>query len=220
MTTKTMKAALLGCGLLAGMMSTVTKAIESETAAQPTPRTSMHLRVYGTTLPPIGHVEFCKSHKSQCTATGVTTREVSMTNERWAELSRVNDYVNRTIEPVTDQDLYQVSELWTYPDTKGDCEDYVLLKKHYLTEMGWPTETLLITVVLDQQGAGHAVLTVRTDLGDFVLDNQIPAVLPWQDTPYHYIKRQSQEHPSVWVSLDPTASKPHSTTSGRLNSER
>ena len=33
------------------------------------------------------------------------------------------------IVPVTDQDLYQVAEFWTYPNGYGDCEDYALAKR-------------------------------------------------------------------------------------------
>ena len=217
--TSIMKAALLGCGLIAGAMTTA-KAVEWNTTTELAPRANMHLRVYGKTLPPVGYVQFCKSHKKQCAQRVGNTSTVEMTNERWAELTRINSYVNDKVEPVTDQDLYEVAEHWTYPEAQGDCEDYVLLKKYYLSELGWPPETLLITVVLDEQGAGHAVLTVKTDLGDFVLDNQNQDILPWQDTPYRYIKRQSQAHPSVWVSLDPKYSSKRSTTAGRLTTDR
>ncbi len=45
------------------------------------------------------------------------------------------------------------------------------------------------------------VLMVRTDRGDFILDNQEPKVLLWTETGYRFIKRQSQENPNRWVSL-------------------
>ena len=41
-----------------------------------------------------------------------------------------------------------------------------------LIQAGWPREALLITVVRDKKGEGHAVLTVKTDKGEFILDNQ------------------------------------------------
>jgi predicted transglutaminase-like cysteine proteinase len=59
-----------------------------------------------------------------------------------------------------------------------------------------------VTVVRDKDGDGHAVLTVRTDKGDYVLDNQIEKILLWSDTGYRFVKRQSQSNPNVWVSLD------------------
>ena len=70
-----------------------------------------------------------------------------------------------------------------------------------LIHAGWPREALLVTVVRDNRGEGHAVLTVITDEGDYILDNQKKDILIWSDTGYHFIKRQSQSNPNVWVSL-------------------
>jgi len=51
-----------------------------------------------------------------------------------------------------------------------------------LLEAGWPRQALLITVVRDKRGDGHAVLTVTTDRGDFILDNQKQLFrLDWSD---------------------------------------
>jgi predicted transglutaminase-like cysteine proteinase len=86
-------------------------------------------------------------------------------------------------------------------DGYGDCEDYVLLKRKMLMDAGWPREALLITVVRDKKGEGHAVLTVKSDKGEYVLDNQNESVLAWTETGYRFVKRQSQSDPNVWVSL-------------------
>jgi hypothetical protein len=103
---------------------------------------------------------------------------------------------------MTDLEQWGVVERWSYPDTgKGDCEDYVLLKRRMLIQAGWPREALLITVVRDKKGDGHAVLTVKTDKGEFILDNQEEKVLPWFDTGYRFVKRQSQSDPNLWVAL-------------------
>ena len=65
---------------------------------------------------------------------------------------------------MTDIEHWGVVERWNYPDDGyGDCEDYVLLKRRMLMQAGWPREALLITVVRDKKGDGHAVLTVKTD---------------------------------------------------------
>jgi predicted transglutaminase-like cysteine proteinase len=56
-------------------------------------------------------------------------------------------------------------------------------------------------VVRTEKGEGHAVLTVATDNGDYVLDNQNKNVLFWSKTRYQFIKRQSNVDPNVWVSL-------------------
>jgi len=102
-----------------------------------------------------------------------------------------------------------VVERWNYPDDGyGDCEDYVLLKRRMLMQAGWPRQALLITVVRDKRGDGHAVLTVKTDKGEFILDNQNADILLWSDTGYRFVKRQSQSDPNAWVALGGTRPAP------------
>ncbi|MGI9484000.1 MAG: transglutaminase-like cysteine peptidase [Hyphomicrobiales bacterium] len=168
-------------------------------AAKPS---STFAREFGTTLPPAGWVDFCKIHPEDCHVAQGKRVRVKLDGERWSELKHINGFVNREIEPFTDKELHDVEELWSYPENGGDCEDYVLLKRRYLMDLGWPREALLITVVLDDEEAGHAVLTVITDRGEFVLDNQQPEIKVWNNTSYTFLKRQSQEHPMQWVSLN------------------
>jgi predicted transglutaminase-like cysteine proteinase len=126
-----------------------------------------------------------------------------------AELAETNLGVNRSIEPVTDLELYGVSDYWTLPLTgKGDCEDYALLKRHMLIEAGWPSSALLMTVVRDEKGDGHAVLTARTSKGDLILDNKLDEILLWSKTSYQFVMRQSYLDPKSWVALDPAQSAP------------
>ena len=164
---------------------------------------SPFLRVYGMTLPPIGHVKFCEKHPEECIRKSLTTnKRFSMTPEKWRELKHMNKLVNKVIKPITDQKLYGQLEHWTYPSSyQGDCEDYVLLKRQKLIERGWPESSLLITVVLDENREGHAILTARTAQGDFMLDNKTDEVLAWNQVPYKFIKRQSYRDPKLWVSL-------------------
>ena len=110
--------------------------------------------------------------------------------------------MNEHIKSLTDLEHWGVVERWSYPDDGyGDCEDYVLLKRRMLIDAGWPREALLITVVRDGKGDGHAVLTVKTDRGEFILDNQNAAVVPWYESGYRFVKRQSQSDPNLWISL-------------------
>ena len=60
---------------------------------------------------------------------------------------------------------------------------------------------LLITVVRKPDGEGHAVLTVRTNKGDFVLDNLTDSVRQWDHTGYRFLKRQASDHTGHWVSI-------------------
>ena len=116
-----------------------------------------------------------------------------LTPKAWADMVKVNDWVNDNIKPMTDLEHWGVVERWNYPDDGyGDCEDYVLLKRRMLMQAGWPREALLITVVRDKKGDGHAVLTVKTNRGEFILDNQEAEILAWNKTGYRFVKRQSQ----------------------------
>ena len=118
-------------------------------------------------------------------------RDVVLSTAAWKDLQRVNLWVNSHVKPITDMDHWGVVERWNYPDDGyGDCEDYVLLKRKMLIDAGWPREALLITVVRDKKGEGHAVLTVKSDKGEFVLDNQNENVVAWTETGYRFVKRQ------------------------------
>jgi predicted transglutaminase-like cysteine proteinase len=154
------------------------------------------------TQPPPGWADFCAREPTECGGPATTPRDIALSWERWTDLVRVNNWVNETIKPLTDIEHWGVVERWSYPDDGyGDCEDYVLLKRRMLMRLGFPREALLVTVVRNQKNQGHAVLTVTTDKGDYVLDNQNKNVLLWSETGYRFIKRQSQANPNVWVSL-------------------
>ena len=161
------------------------------------------MRVFGSALPPFGFVEFCERMPSECLATGGNEARFEATPARLSELDEVNISVNRAIAPATDLELYGVAEYWTLPTDRGDCEDYALLKRHTLLAKGWPASALLLTVVRDERGDGHAVLTVRTAQGDFILDNKVANVRLWHQTSYRYIMRQSYVDPRLWMALTP-----------------
>jgi predicted transglutaminase-like cysteine proteinase len=171
------------------------------------------IKSFGDTLPPIGYVTFCQEHQGDCRPGPRFADRIQLTPAKFRQIEEVNTAVNTAIAPVTDLELYGKAEVWTYPTTKGDCEDYVLLKRRILIERGFPESTLLITVVRDENNEGHAVLTVRTDAGDFVLDNKRRDIVRWADTPYTFIKRQSEKNPLVWISLLPPETAPQTTVS-------
>ena len=192
----------VGAALLGLLMGTAVAGAtgNSTEAGQKEPRTD-YARIYGKALPPVGFVKFCARNPAECKATGAKALKLAMSPERWNLLYQVNTYVNGKIAPVSDQDLYGEPEFWAIPTDAGDCEDYLLLKKRYLEGLNFPAAALLITVVLDEKNEGHAVLTVTTDEGDFVLDNRRNEIRRWSDVDYIYLKRQSPRDPRSWVSL-------------------
>jgi predicted transglutaminase-like cysteine proteinase len=155
----------------------------------------------GVTNPPVGHYEFCKRMPQECRANPASSGPGVLTRDGWKKILEINYDANQAVTPMTDKEIFGVEEFWAYPDKVGDCEDYVLLKRKKLIDAGFSPSDLLITVVLQPNGDGHAVLTVRTDRGDFILDNMRNKVLLWSETEYTFLKRQSEKHAGRWVKL-------------------
>ena len=158
---------------------------------------------------PRGYRQFCQDYPQECLpVTQVSLADpvapVKLTPALILAVATTNTAVNSTIKPMSDWDLYGVEERWTYPlDDKGDCEDYALLKRRMLHERaGIALGNLLMTVVRKMNGEGHAVLTLRSDRGDFILDNLDWRVRPFGVVPYHFLKRQSSADPNVWDRIE------------------
>jgi len=179
--------------------ATLAAAVAAHAATDDAP---LYVEVSDVARAPIGWVEFCASNPGECATIPSAPLDVVLTAQAFQDLLSVNRYVNESVKPLTDLEHWGTIEKWSYPDDGyGDCEDYVLLKRRLLIQAGWPREALLITVVRDRNDEGHAVLTVKTDRGEFILDNQVEGILPWFETGYRFVKRQSQKNPNVWVSL-------------------
>ena len=152
------------------------------------------------TSQPVGHYEFCQRYQSECQPNPSAVIP-TLTEDLWSQLIEVNGSVNTVIIPRTDEEIFGVAERWAYPTKQGDCEDFALLKQYMLQRAGVPRSALLITVLRQRNGAGHAVLTVRTSEGDFVLDNLDERILPWNETDYLYLKRQSELDSGKWIGI-------------------
>ena len=160
-----------------------------------------------TTIP-IGWKLFCDAQPDECVASNAGTQSVKLDPYAWRQLVSINTLVNNGIEGVPDTEHYGLKQRgipnwWTYPDDgRGNCNDYSLLKRRLLIEAGWPKSALLLTVVLDHHGAGHLVLTVKTNAGDLILDNLNSEIVRWNETGYTFLKRQSPANPNVWLAID------------------
>ena len=191
------KTIILVCAVVVALIAFLPPAI----AAQIDMSSPAFAEITGPTSIPVGAAEFCKSHRDECVPNAAVVDAVELTEGLWTQLLQVNADVNGTVVPVTDEQLYQVAEYWTYPDGYGDCEDFALEKRRVLVADGWDPSTLLIAVVREANGNGHAVLMVRTDRGDLVLDNREGMIMVWTETPYQFVKRQSQANPGQWVDI-------------------
>ncbi|KQS87932.1 MULTISPECIES: transglutaminase-like cysteine peptidase [unclassified Rhizobium] len=175
----------------------------SASAAIPAPNvTALSMQTGAITSQPIGHYEFCQKYRAECEIKTKSTTAPRVTDFGWSVIREVNVAVNNKITPMTDMDQFGKDEVWSYPDAAGDCEDFVLLKRKRLMEKGFSPADLLITVVRKPDGEGHAVLTVRTAQGDFILDNLDNDVKLWTKTPYRFLKRQASFNTGRWVTIE------------------
>ena len=197
-----MKRSIFAAAAMAQAMFAGSLAAEPDRAGR-TAEPSPFMRIYGTSPPPVGFVQFCERWPGECNPSSNHENRFAATPQRLSELDEVNRRVNSQIAPATDQELYGTAEHWTLPTDRGDCEDYALLKRQLLLQRGWPSSVLLMTVVRDERGDGHAVLTARTSQGDFILDNKVSDIRIWHKTGYRFVMRQSFVEPRLWMSLVP-----------------
>jgi predicted transglutaminase-like cysteine proteinase len=148
----------------------------------------------------------CERQPEECRVDLSQPEKIVLTQDTLDLVDAVNRHVNSTVTPITDRERWGVEDLWDYPsDQLGDCEDYQLLKRRLLAEAGLPRRAMRMTVVINELGEGHAVLTIRTTSGnDLVLDNRNSAILRWDQTGYAFVKRESAVK-TGWVFIEPDA---------------
>ena len=161
-------------------------------------------------LMPMGWAGFCSRYPADCRPLDKKPIvEIAASAATIELLQNMNQLVNETIKSMTDYDHWHEIDRWDYAeDGFGDCEDYVLVKRRALMALGLPSSALLVTIVRDEHLDGHAVLTVRTDRGDLILDNVATDVKLWFRTPYRFMKMQSAYDPNVWLGIGAAAARP------------
>lgn len=154
---------------------------------------------------PVGYYELCVSSPSVCrpragrlprTADGA----VRATPELFERLQSVTVAVNRSITPVADRNAPGIGR-WRIDPKAGNCKDYALTKRQQLLAAGLPSSAALVAIVRLWSGEQHAVLVVRTDRGDYVLDNLDDSVRPWRRVSYRWEKIQSPTDTWIWHRL-------------------
>jgi predicted transglutaminase-like cysteine proteinase len=193
----TLRKVVAGLALAAGLLAIPA---EAQTFAA-LPSAPSVATASGEAKPISAWVSFCQAYAAECAVDRNEAASITLTPALWNTIVAVNKRVNKAVQAMTDMDHLHVPDRWDLAeDGIGDCEDFQLLKRHLLAEAGLPRRAMRMTVVIDEKGEGHAVLTLITDRGDFVLDNKTSAVLPWHQTGYTFIKRESQDS-VAWVSL-------------------
>lgn len=99
------------------------------------------------------------------------------------KLSFVNSTINRLIAYKKDSAIYGSLDYWAKPSETldrraGDCEDFAILKMTALLSSGIPAQSMSLVILQDRRrGFFHAVLSVNTPAGAFILDNLSNLVL-------------------------------------------
>ncbi|WP_310296017.1 transglutaminase-like cysteine peptidase [Rhizobium sp. BE258] len=143
---------------------------------------------------PIGYVIFCMTYANQCNRADGGGR-VHLDQDTWTLLDNVNRKVNDRIAP----DAQKGTAEWSLTTTSGNCNDYAVQKRNELIERGISPSALSLSVVKTRRNEGHLILTVRTDHGDYVLDNLRNGIVAWDRTDYRWISVQSNDNPNNWV---------------------
>jgi predicted transglutaminase-like cysteine proteinase len=184
---------------------------EAQTVAGlPSPSSPLATRSHAV-MPVPGWIRFCQRMPEECAVNSSEPATITLTPRAWETLTWVNRQVNATIRSMTDSEHWDVEDRWGFAeDGYGDCEDYQLVKRKRLVAAGFPRRALRMTAVIDGDGAPHAVMMVRTDRGDFILDNKHNTVLPWRQTGYIYLQREGGTGAN-WVSLGGAFASPVAT---------
>jgi predicted transglutaminase-like cysteine proteinase len=138
----------------------------------------------------VPYKEFCSNNPGECDLSGQTI--IELTPEIWKQLLDINITVNRDIDLSLDKDQYQKEELWTYPSSGfGDCEDIALEKRFRLSMIGFPRGALRMAIGYHKKTlTSHAVLTVETKQGTYVMDSTNDQIHIWYQTPYNFETRE------------------------------
>lgn len=148
---------------------------------------------------PEGFAGLCDRYIWACARGGATAQSAG---DELQLAGLVNRTVNRSTREISDRRQYGSEEIWALPTIRGgDCEDFALLKKMELIRRGFAPDRLLIATVLDRKKESHAVLVLRTDRGDLVLDNARNQILPWWKTGYSFLRMQNPAAPDEWSAI-------------------
>ena len=170
-----MRSKVLLTGLvLAVLQASVAPALANTGSGAPQLQTS------GPFTAPVGFQIFCLTNPAHCRGGGGS--QVRLTENVMDTLKSVNNRVNHAIAPRGDR-----RDEWAINVSSGDCEDYALTKRAALIRAGLPAGALRIAAATTRSGVGHAVLVVRTDQGDLVLDNLTGTIKPSNQTGLRWV---------------------------------
>ena len=143
-------------------------------------------------------------------ASQAVSTQADLSDEQLMAMARVvNALINTSISYRSDAMVWNMEERWVLPISSegvryGDCEDYALEKRAALLAAGAPAERIRLATAWSPGTGVHAVLILRLEAGDYVLDNTTPHILTVGETVYEW--RTLQTGPSLleWSSVSNT----------------
>ncbi|MGH1456716.1 MAG: transglutaminase-like cysteine peptidase [Alphaproteobacteria bacterium] len=118
----------------------------------------------------------------------------------------VNSFMNQK-KYIVDNKNWGKSDYWATPiefmARGGDCEDFAIAKYAALRALGVPENRMRILILQDQKkNVPHAVLTVYTEKGPMILDNQIKQMKS-ANSIHHYKPIFSINRTAWWLHTTP-----------------
>ncbi|TIV64303.1 MAG: transglutaminase [Mesorhizobium sp.] len=135
------------------------------------------------------------------------------------KLAFVNSSINRLIAYREDSAVYGRLDYWAKPSEilehrAGDCEDFAILKMAALLRAGIPAQSMSLVVLQDRRRKFfHAVLSVSTGSGAFILDSLSNNVAMDSDLP-DYVPLYSFSTDRAWIHGSKSGSQIADTAGG------
>ncbi len=166
--------------------------------ASQAPNAASFLELGRTISAPDGAAQLCNRYEWACHPRRLDS---DLPRNALRLAARVNRQVNASINATTDMAQYGRAEHWSLPTrVGGDCEDFALQKKLELLRRGIPARAMMIATVHSNRIGAHAVLILRLNDGDYVLDNLSNGVRRWHTSPYTFLRVQDPNRPGQWRS--------------------
>lgn len=123
-------------------------------------------------------------------------------NDPARQLDRVNRFVNR-VRYRTDRRNWGRRDYWAAPREffarGGDCEDFAIAKYLSLRALGFQAEDMRLLVLWDlKREAAHAVLVVRHEGQELVLDNLRRRIVPLARLPHYQVHYSVNDQSVLW----------------------
>lgn len=168
-------------------------------APRPAEAAPRHIPLASRVAAPVAASDLCARYAWACKP---SKRTIGDTAGMMNVANDVNRAVNRRVRSVDDLSQYRKKDFWSLPSNRGgDCEDVALLKKRELIQRGIPADRLLIATVHSRKIGPHAVLVLRMEDGDKVLDSLNSRIKPWHQTGYTFLRVQNPKALNSWVSV-------------------